>query len=192
MTNRADEAGVVPGVTQSLDEFISSLHRKVAAMTLGAKQCNIIFLTVRFSVLHMEEAVSEGFTAGCTHEAGSVPCLPQGVHHFPHDLGVATSTGWSKEFLVAVLTIDVVLFLHEADVSQRHVAVVAVKLLGVPGPAKGHEEGAPDDAVAGSTQRCTAAGGKPLSPLSHAPRYRWEGGVAGGHGGGAWSWGPGR
>lgn len=61
----------------------------------------------------------------------------------PHDLGVAAGAGRSEELLVAVLAVDVVLFLHEADVSQRHVAVVTVKLLGVPGPTQGHQEGAP-------------------------------------------------
>jgi len=29
----------------------------------------------------VEEAVSKGFSAGCAHEAGGVPRLPQGVHH---------------------------------------------------------------------------------------------------------------
>lgn len=50
----------------------------------------------------------------------------------PHDLGVAAGAGGGEELLVAVLTVDAVLLLHEADVRQRGVAVVAVKLLGVP------------------------------------------------------------
>jgi len=41
-TYRTDEAGVVPGVTQSFDELITSLHREVAAMTLSAEECDII------------------------------------------------------------------------------------------------------------------------------------------------------
>jgi len=61
----------------------------------------------------------------------------------PHDLGCAAGTGRSEELLVAVLAVDVVLLLHEAGVSQRHVAIVTVKLLGVPGPAESHQEGAP-------------------------------------------------
>lgn len=40
------------------------------------------FLTVWLSILHVEEAVSKRFLAGCTDEAGSVPCLPQSAHHF--------------------------------------------------------------------------------------------------------------
>lgn len=172
MANRTDEAGVVPGVTKSLNELITSFNREVAAMTLSAEECDVIFLAVWLSIFHVEEAVSKGFAAGRTHEAGGVPRLPQGMHHFPHDLGVAAGAGGSEELLVAVLTVDVVLLLHEAHVSQRHVAVVTVKLLRVPGPAKGHQERAPDDAVAGPTQRCTAASGEPLRPLSHAPRHR--------------------
>lgn len=126
----------------------------------------------------MEEAVSKGVAAGRADEAGGVPRLPQGVHHFPHDLGCAAGTGRSEELLVAVLAVDVVLLLHEAGVSQRHVAIVTVKLLGVPGPAESHQEGAPDDAVTGPTQSRAAAGGKPLRPLGHAPCHRCKrGGV---------------
>lgn len=36
----------------------------------------------------------------------------------PHDLGVTAGTGGGKELLVAVLTVDAVLLLHEANVSQ--------------------------------------------------------------------------
>lgn len=35
---RTDEAGVVPGVTQSLDELITSFNREVTAMTLSAEE----------------------------------------------------------------------------------------------------------------------------------------------------------
>lgn len=70
--------------------------------------------------------------------------MTPGLPH-PHDLGVAAGAGWREELLVAVLTVDVVLLLHEADVGQGDVAVVAVELLGVPGPAEGHQEGAPGD-----------------------------------------------
>lgn len=40
---RAHEAGVVPGVTQSLDELITSFHGEVAAVTLGAEQSHVIW-----------------------------------------------------------------------------------------------------------------------------------------------------
>lgn len=41
----------------------------------------------------------------------------------------------------------------------------------------------PDDAVAGSTQRCSVAGCKPLCPLSNSTSHRWEGGWI------EWHWG---
>lgn len=44
-----------------------------------------------------------------------------GVSRFtahPHDLGVTAGTGGGKELLVAVLTVDAVLLLHKANVSQ--------------------------------------------------------------------------
>lgn len=61
--------------------------------------------------------------------------MGSGVSRFtshPHDLGITAGTGGGKELLVAVLAVDTVLLLHEANVSQRGVAVVAVELLGVP------------------------------------------------------------
>lgn len=39
-------------------------------------------LAVGLPVFHVEEAVPEGLLAGCTDEAGGVPRLSQGVHHF--------------------------------------------------------------------------------------------------------------
>lgn len=192
MADCADEAGVVPGVAQSLDELIPGLHGEVTTVTLRAEQSNVVFLAVRLAILHVEEAVSESFPTGCTHKAGSVPRLPQRVHHLPHDLGIATGTGGGEELLVAVLAVDAVLLLHKADVSQRHVAVVAVELLGVPGPSEGHQEWAPDDAVTGPTKWRAATGSKSLCSLGHAPGHRHERGGArtdGARAGGRW---PGR
>lgn len=40
------------------------------------------FLTVRLSVLHVEQAVPKRLSTGGAHETGGVPRLPQGVHHF--------------------------------------------------------------------------------------------------------------
>lgn len=40
---RTDEAGVVPGVAQSLDELIASFNREVTAMTLRAEECDVIW-----------------------------------------------------------------------------------------------------------------------------------------------------
>lgn len=186
MAHRTNKAGVMPGVTQSLNKLITSFNRKVTSMTLSAEKGYVIFLAVGLSVLHVEQAVSKRFATGCTHEAGSVPRLPQGMHHLPHDLGIAAGAGRGEELLVAVLTVNAVLFLHKADVGQRHVAVVTVKLLRMPGATQSHQEGASDNAVAGSTQRCPAAGCEPLGPLCHASRHRRERGGTWGEGGGTW------
>lgn len=40
---RADEAGVVPGVAQRLDELVAGLHGEVAAMTFGAEEGDVIW-----------------------------------------------------------------------------------------------------------------------------------------------------
>lgn len=38
-----DETGIVPGVTQSLDELITSFNREVTAVTFGAEQSDVIW-----------------------------------------------------------------------------------------------------------------------------------------------------
>lgn len=40
------------------------------------------FLAVGLPIFHVEEAVPKGLLARCTHEAGGMPRLPQGMHHF--------------------------------------------------------------------------------------------------------------
>lgn len=37
-----NEAGVVPGMTQGLDELVTSLHREIAAVALGAEQSDVV------------------------------------------------------------------------------------------------------------------------------------------------------
>ena len=61
----------------------------------------------------------------------------------PHDLGVAAGTGGGEKLAVAVLTVNIVLFLHKTDVCQRCVAVGTVELLRMPGAAQSHQEGTP-------------------------------------------------
>lgn len=39
---RTDEAGVVPGVAQRLDELIPGFDREVTAVTLSAEECDVI------------------------------------------------------------------------------------------------------------------------------------------------------
>lgn len=38
----ADEAGVVPGMPQGFDKFVTSLHGEITAMTLGAEEVDIV------------------------------------------------------------------------------------------------------------------------------------------------------
>lgn len=38
IAHRTDKAGIVPGVSQSFNELVSSFNREVTAMALGAKQ----------------------------------------------------------------------------------------------------------------------------------------------------------
>lgn len=39
----ADEAGVMPGVSQGFDKLVPSLHGEIAAMTLGAEQIDVVW-----------------------------------------------------------------------------------------------------------------------------------------------------
>lgn len=53
----------------------------------------LTFLAVGLPIFHVEEAVPEGFLARRADEAGGVPCLSQGMHHF---LGERTSAQATK------------------------------------------------------------------------------------------------
>lgn len=66
-----------------------------------------------------------------------------GARTHSHDLRVAAGTGRGEELSVTVLTVNIILFLHKTDISQRCVAIMAVKLLWVPRAAQRHQEGPP-------------------------------------------------
>lgn len=169
MADCANEAGIMPGMPQSFDKLVTSLNREITAMTLGAEQIDVVFLTVGLPIFHVEEAVPEGLLAGCTDEAGGVPCLSQGMHHFPHDFGIALGTDWGKELLITPLTVNIVLLLHKAHICQGVLAVRTVEFFWVPGAAHGYQKGAPDNIVAVATERSPAAGWEALGPLEGAP-----------------------
>lgn len=38
----ANEAGVMPGMPQGFDKLVTSLHREIAAVTLGAEQIDVV------------------------------------------------------------------------------------------------------------------------------------------------------
>jgi len=64
---------------------------------------------------------------------------------YSHDLGVAAGTGGCKELPIAVLTVNIILLLHKADISQRCVAIMAVELLWMPGTTQCHQEWSPEE-----------------------------------------------
>ena len=41
-TYRTNEAGVMPGVPQGLDKLVTSFHREIASMALGAEQVDVV------------------------------------------------------------------------------------------------------------------------------------------------------
>ena len=41
-TYRTNEAGVMPGMPQGFDKLVTSFHREITAMTLGAEQVDIV------------------------------------------------------------------------------------------------------------------------------------------------------
>lgn len=169
MADRTNEAGIMPGMPQGFNKLVTSLHREITAMTLGAEQIDIVFLTVGLPIFHVEETVPKGLLTGCTDEASGMPCLFQGMHHFPHNFGVTLGTGWGKELLITPLTVNVALLLHKAHVCQGGLAVGTVELFWVPGAPHSYQKGAPDDIVAVATKRSPAAGWEALSPLEGAP-----------------------
>lgn len=75
MAYSTNEAGIMPSVSKSFNELISSFNRKITAMAFCAEQSNIIFLTVRFPILHVKEAIPERHLTSSTDKAGCVPSL---------------------------------------------------------------------------------------------------------------------
>lgn len=169
VADRTNEAGVMPGMPQGFDKLVTSFHGEITAMTLGAEQVDVVFLTVGLSIFHVEEAVPKRLLAGCTDKAGGVPRLPQGMHHFPHDFGVALGTEWGKELLITPLTVNIVLLLHKAHICQGGLAIGTVELFWVPGAAHGYQKRTPDDVVAVAAQWSPAAGWEAFSSLDGTP-----------------------
>lgn len=93
------------------------------------------------------------------------------MHHFPHDLSVASGTGWCKELLITALTVYAVLLFHKAHIGQGCLAVSTVEFFWVPRATHGYQERTPNDAVAVPTERSSVAGWKTLSPLNCSSGY---------------------
>jgi hypothetical protein len=185
MADRTNEAGVMPGMPQCFNKLVTGFHREITAMTFGAEQIDVVFLTVGFSIFHVEEAVPKRLLAGCTDKAGGMPRLSQCMHHFPHDFGVALGTEWGKELLITPLTVNIVLLFHKAHICQGGLAVGTVELFWMPGAAHGYQKRAPNDVVAVAAEWSPAAGWEALGSLDHASGK-------GGHLGTSWAvgWGP--
>jgi len=78
---------------------------------------------------------------------------------YSHDLGVAAGTGGCKELPIAVLTVNIILLLHKADISQRCVAIMAVELLWMPGTTQCHQEWSPVESKKTNKKKNTVASG---------------------------------
>lgn len=59
---------------------------------------------------------------------------------YPHNLGVASGTGWCEELFIAALTVHTVLLLHKAHISQGCLAVSTIEFFWVPRAAHGYQE----------------------------------------------------
>lgn len=131
-THSTNKAGVVPGVTKGLQEFVSSLDGELTAMASSPEQSVKVLFTVRFSILQVEGVVSDWLLTASTQEAVDVPRLFEGIYHLPQYLGLAAAACRSKELFIAVFTVDRSLFFHKADICQGCAAVGTVKFLLVP------------------------------------------------------------
>lgn len=59
---------------------------------------------------------------------------------YPHNLRVASGTGWCKELFIAALTVHTVLLLHKAHISQGCLAVSTIEFFWVPRATHGYQE----------------------------------------------------
>lgn len=169
----AHEAGVVPGDAQSLQELVTCLDGKVAAVAVGPKQLVVVHFTVGLPVLHMEGVASDWLPTGHTHETVHMPGLLQSVHYFPKDLLVAVGAGRSKELLVTTFTVDLTFLFDEPTIRQGGTAVGTVELLRVPRHAHGHKERTPDDVVALVAHGGACPGWDVLSSLHQRVQIFW-------------------
>jgi len=71
--------------------------------------------------------------------------LEEGLSFFsyPHDLSVASGTGWCKELFVTALTVHAVLLFHKAHIGQGCLAVSTVEFFWMPRATHGYQERTP-------------------------------------------------
>lgn len=87
----ADEAGVMPGVTEGLQELVSSLNGELTAMAAGPKHIVEVLFTVWLSILQVEGVVSDWLLTASAQEAVDMPRLFEGIYHLPQYLGLAAA-----------------------------------------------------------------------------------------------------
>lgn len=122
----------MPGVTEGLQELVSSLDGELTTMAASPKQIVEVLFTVWFSILQVEGVVSDRLLTGSAQKAVDMPRLFEGVYHLPQYLGLAAAARWSEEIFIAVFTVDRSLFLNKAYICQGRTAVETVKFLLMP------------------------------------------------------------
>lgn len=128
----------MPGIAQGFQEHVASFYGKFTSTADSTKEGIIIRLTIRLTILQVENIITNGLSTGHTHKAGDMPSLFQSIDDFSKDLPLASTTFRSKEFLIAQLTIQGSLFLHKSDVGHCIFAVSTVKFFWVPRFPQGH------------------------------------------------------
>lgn len=163
--HRADEAGVVPGVTEGLQELVSSLNGELTAMAAGPKHTVEVLFTVRFSVLQVEDVVSDWLLTASAQKAVEMPRLLEGIYHLPQYLGLAAAACGSQEIFIAVFTVDGSLFLHKAYLRQGYMAVGTGKFLLMPRFPHRYQKRSSDHHVAVGTHGRPSPSGDVLGHL---------------------------
>lgn len=173
------EALTVVVVVQGLHPLVAGLDGEPAGEALGREQFVPVGFAVGIALLQEERAVAEQFAAVGTLEALRVELLPDGVQTITLHSGVALAADGGQELFEAVFTVQVTLFLHESNVSQRAfaVAVVADKVVRTPDATEGGDEGTSDLLTAAATQWNTATGGHGL--VHNTTTTSWGGGRTG-------------
>lgn len=151
-----NKAGVMPSVTQCLQEFVSSLDGELTAMAASPKQIVKVLLTVRFSILQVEGVVSDWLLTGSTQKAINMPRLFESIYDLPKYLGLAAAACRSEKVFIAVFAVNRSLFFHETDICEGRAAVRTVKFLLMPRFPHCNQKWPSDDHVAVCTHGCAS------------------------------------
>lgn len=100
-THRAHKASIMPSVSQSFQEHVTSLYGEFTSTTYCSKKGIVVCLTVGLAIFQVENIITNGFSTGHTHKTGHMPGLLQSIDDFSKDLPLAPATFRSKELLIA-------------------------------------------------------------------------------------------